>query len=87
MEGIILDYFSNIFTTNGPTNFSATIDAVQPMDIVEMISSLTQVFQVDEVHRALKHMHSKKSPSPNGMPPLSTSIFGLYLVSVLRLLF
>lgn len=27
MEGIILDYFSSIFTTNGPTNISATIDA------------------------------------------------------------
>ena len=31
---------------------------------------LCQPFQADEVHRALKQMHPKKSPGPNGMPPL-----------------
>ena len=33
-----------------------------------MNDSLTQVFQADEVHRALKQTHPKKSPGPDGMP-------------------
>lgn len=44
MEGIILDYFSSIFTTNGPTDISATIDTVQSVVTADMNSSLTQVF-------------------------------------------
>ena len=35
-----------------------------------MNSSLTQTFTAEEVHKALKQMHPKKSPSPDGMPPL-----------------
>lgn len=35
-----------------------------------MNSSLTQTFIVEEVHKALKQMHPKKSPGPDGMPLL-----------------
>ena len=70
MERIILDYFSNIFHSNGPTNTSAIVVAIQPVVIDSMNNFLCQPFQADEVHRALKQMHPKKSPGPNGMPPL-----------------
>ena len=33
-----------------------------------MNDSLTQVFQADEVHKALKQMHPKKSPRPDSIP-------------------
>ena len=75
MEGIILDYFSSIFTSNGPSDISTTINVVQPVVTDDMNSSLTQVFQADEVDRALKQMHPKKSPGPNGMPPLFYQYF------------
>ena len=35
-----------------------------------MNEHLTQDFHADEVHQALKQMHPKKSPRPDGMPPL-----------------
>ena len=34
-----------------------------------MNEHLTQDFHADEVHQALKQMHPKKSPRPDGMPP------------------
>ena len=69
-ETIILDYFEAIFRSNGPTDTSLLVDAVQPMVTKEMNNSFTRPFTVEEVHKALRHMHAKKSPSPNGMPPL-----------------
>ena len=41
MEGIILDYFSSIFTSNGPSDISTTINVVQPVVTDDMNSSLT----------------------------------------------
>ena len=70
MERIKLDYFSNIFHSNGPTNTSAIVVAIQPVVIDSMNNFLCQPFQADEVYRALKQMHPKKSLSPNSMPPL-----------------
>ena len=70
VENIILDYFSNIFKTNGPTDTSTVIDAIQPVVTASMNSFLCQPFRADEVHKALKQMHPKKSPGPDGMPPL-----------------
>lgn len=82
MEEIVLDYFSFIFQTNGPTNTSAIIDVVQPVVIDAMNEHLTQDFHADEVHRALKQMHPKKSLDPDGMPPSFINTFGRYWVSV-----
>lgn len=69
-ETIILEYFENIFRSNGPVETSLLVDAVQPVITEEMNSSLTQTFIAEEVHKALKQMHPKKSPGPDGMPPL-----------------
>ena len=70
VENIILDNFSNIFETNRPTGTSTVIDAIQPVVIDSMNRFLFQPFQADEVHKALKQMHPKKSPGLDGMPPL-----------------
>ena len=69
-ETIILNYFAAIFRSNGPTDSSLLVDAVQPMVTEEMNSFLTWPFTAEEVHKVLKHMHLKKSPSPDVMPPL-----------------
>ena len=44
--------------------------AVQPLVTESMNKGLVQEFQAAEVVKALKQMHPKKSPSPNGMPLL-----------------
>ena len=69
-ENIILDYFETIFRSNWPTDTSVLVDAVQPMVTDEMNTFLTRAFTTEEVHKALKQMHPKKSPGPDGMPPL-----------------
>ena len=67
---IILKYFENIFHSNGPVDISQLVDAIQPVITEEMNSSLTQTFTTEEVHKALKQMHPKKSPGLDGMPLL-----------------
>lgn len=69
-ETIILEYFENIFRSNGLVDILQLVDAVQPMITEEINSSLTQTFTAEEVHKALKQMHPKKSSDSDSMPPL-----------------
>ena len=70
VETIVVDYFSNIFKSNGIIDASAVVEVVQPIVTESMNRGLVQEFQVVEVVKALKQMHPKTSPCPNGMPPL-----------------
>lgn len=70
VEKIVLDYFSNIFQTNGPIDTSTIVAAIRPVVTDSMNSFLCQPFQAEEVHKALKQMHPRKSPGPNSMLPL-----------------
>ena len=70
LENIVLTYFSHIFQSNGPTYTSPVVANVQPIVTDSMNSFLCQPFQVDDVHRALKQMHPRKSSGLDGMPPL-----------------
>lgn len=70
VERIILDYFTSIFRTNGLIDTTAIVDAIQPVVTDPMNEYLCQPFQAEEIHQALKQMHPKKSPGPDGMPPL-----------------
>ena len=70
VESIVLDYFNSIFRSNGPTDIAPITATVRPMVTDQMNEYLCQTFQADEVHKALKQMHPKKSPGPDGMPPL-----------------
>ena len=65
VERIVLDYFNSIFQSNGPTDTATIIVAIRPVVTNPMNEYLCQT-----LHKALKQMHPKKSPSPNGMPPL-----------------
>ena len=77
MERIILDYFSNIFQSNSPTDTTAIDEAIQPVVTKSMNNFLCQPFQEVEVHKALKQMHPKKSTGLDGMPPLFYQHFWL----------
>ena len=70
VEQIVVEYFSDMFHSNGPTDTTTLIEAIEPVVSMDMNNFLTQEFRADEVHKSLKQMHLKKSPGPNGMPPL-----------------
>ena len=70
IEQITMDYFSNIFCSQGPTDATTLIYDVDPVVSTDINNFLTQEFIAEEVHRALKQMNPKKSHSPDGMPPL-----------------
>ena len=67
---VILDYFKNIFKSDCPTNFGASLDAFEESITPEMNKEFLKEFKPDEVRRALNRMHTTKAPSPNDMPPL-----------------
>lgn len=70
IESIIVDYFTDIFHSQGQIDSTTLIEVGEPVVTTDMNDFFTQEFKVDEVYRALKQMHPKKSPSPNGMPSL-----------------
>lgn len=70
---IFKDYYSELFASSIPTEFTELLEAVQPKVTESMNSSLLREFQPHEVSRALKQMYPLKAPGPNGMPPSSFS--------------
>lgn len=65
-----MKYYSDLFTSSNPSNFSEMVDAVQPKVSSDMNLKLIKVFEPGEVLRALKQMQPSKAPGPDGMPPL-----------------
>lgn len=56
-----MGYFTDIFSTQGDTNSTTLIDAIEPVVTTGMNDSFAQEFNAEEVQRALKQMHPKKS--------------------------
>ena len=54
MSGIVLDYYTNMFTSSYPTNFEEILEAVQPRVTFSTNQKLTMEFTAEEVHVALK---------------------------------
>ena len=61
IEQITVDYFSNIFCSQGPTNATTLIDVVDPAVSTDINNFLTQEFMAEEVHKTLKHAPKKIS--------------------------
>ena len=67
IERIVLEYFKGIFKSDHPSNFDASLSAINQRISPEMNESLTLEFKAEEIWRALKQMHPTKAPGPNGM--------------------
>ena len=61
VEDIVVDYFTNIFESNGLSDVSLVVNVIKPVVTDVMNTGLTQDFQATEVIKALKQMHPKKS--------------------------
>ncbi|KAL0001855.1 hypothetical protein SO802_015636 [Lithocarpus litseifolius] len=70
VEGIILDYFKEIYSTNYPANFRISLGAIDRRVSDDMNDVLLKEFREEEVWSALKQMHPTKYPSPDGMSPI-----------------
>ena len=55
-----MDYFVDIFKSNGSIDASKVVEAIQLVVTNAMNLGLIQKFHVAEVARALKQMHPKK---------------------------
>lgn len=69
-EDIIVDYFTNLFTTSNPQSLNVVTDHIERRVRAEMNSKLLQPFSAEEVRNALAQMHPSKEPEPDGMPAL-----------------
>ena len=70
MVDIVVDYYSNLFQSSNPTEFSEILEAVQHKVSPTMNQNLTKDFNACEVLLALKQMFPLKVLGPDGMPPL-----------------
>ena len=70
VEDVILKYFTEIYSTTFPTEFEASLGAVDRRVSEAMNAELLKEFKEEEVLQALMQMHPTKSPDPDGMSPI-----------------
>ena len=70
IEETIVDYYTQLFSSSNPLDFSKLINAVEPKVSHEMNNMLTREFIGSEVKTALNQMYPLKYLGPDGMPPL-----------------
>ena len=70
LERVILKYFSSIYSTDHPTLFDVSLNAVAPWVTQVMNGELLGMFNEEEIKAALNQMHPTKAPGPDGMLPI-----------------
>ena len=66
-ERLILDYFKSIYSSNQPTSFEESLNAMEERVTPVMNDELQREFMAVEVWNALKQMHPIKASGPDGM--------------------
>ena len=54
IEGVFVDYYSDLFFSSNPTDFAEIVNAVQPKVTEDMTTRLIKEFQAYEVFKVLK---------------------------------
>ena len=67
IERTIMDYFEDIYKSNQPISFDASLNAIANRVSSNMNEELLTDFKAGEVWFALKQMHPTKAPEPDGM--------------------
>uniref|UniRef100_A0A2N9F767 RNase H type-1 domain-containing protein n=1 Tax=Fagus sylvatica TaxID=28930 RepID=A0A2N9F767_FAGSY len=67
---LFLEYYTNLFTTETPSQIEKVVENIRPVVTPEMNKQLTRDFTSQEVENAMKHMAPLKAPGPDGLPPL-----------------
>jgi hypothetical protein len=68
MHGMTMNYYQNLFTSEGTSNMHRVIDHVPCKVTEEMNRFLCNPFTEEEVKTALFQMFSTKAPGPDGFP-------------------
>ena len=69
MEHIIVQYFSNLFSSSAPLAMDEVLSSVCPRVTLDMNETLCQPYTKLEIETALFQMHPHKAPGPDGMNP------------------
>uniref|UniRef100_A0A2N9EG46 RNase H type-1 domain-containing protein n=1 Tax=Fagus sylvatica TaxID=28930 RepID=A0A2N9EG46_FAGSY len=72
---LFVDYFTNLFQTSTPTEFSAVLHGIGPVITTEMNSQLTRPFMRQEVDNAIKQMGPLKALGTDSMSPIFYQTF------------
>jgi hypothetical protein len=75
IQKALMDYFTNIFTSSNPTNFSDTTAGISNRVNPSMYDLINQDFNASEVYQAVFQLNSNSAPGPDG---LSASFFQSY---------
>lgn len=70
IEQIILDYFTNIYSTKQPCDHEIKVEAMDVRITSEMNATLLEEFRKEEIRITLNQMHPTKSPIPDDIPPI-----------------
>ena len=70
MGEIVLDYYTDLFTSSNLIDFDEILGAMQPRVTSSMNQKITMEFTADEVNMTLKQMYPLKASGLDGMPPL-----------------
>ena len=70
LKEIAHQYFSSLFTSSQPSEYSDIMDAVLPSVTEDMNTQLLRPFLKEEVEEAIKEMKPITALGPDGMPPL-----------------
>lgn len=57
IEEVVVEYYTNLFTSSNPTDFSQLLQAVQPKVTLEVNQVLVRDFTANECRMALKKMY------------------------------
>ena len=68
--GMLVQYFSNLFTSSNPINLDLVLEGVLPVVNDEMNEGLNRPFEPNEVQGTLKQMEVGTAPGSDGLPPL-----------------
>jgi hypothetical protein len=70
IAGMMIDYYTNLFSTSHPSNLTEAVAEVPSVVTEEMNHNLIREFRAEEVEHAIKQMAPSKAPGPDGMPPI-----------------